>query len=251
MASIRKWYPKIDICLIKDRSHGAYDTRELERDFRVRLLEPAPRKYGWGFAKLEPLFLPERKRFFVVDSDVAFLGPVLNQLETFQEDFVVVHENHSPEHIREHYFDVQAVSALSPGFRYPGYVFNSGQFVGSSGLLQRKDFDPYIVFEEPRVIRNPAFKCEQGVLNYVLALHQQKGALTLRRAHFMRWPRGMKPGEIQTGRSYPFVLHWAGVKALSLDEEPMAHVLRYFQERYRRHVARRAFWRGCRFWEKA
>jgi hypothetical protein len=245
VASIRHWYPHIRICLIKDELAGPYDTTVLERTFGLEVFPSSPPWYGWGAAKLEPLFLPHLERSLILDSDIVFAGPVLDHLERYDEDFIVAAADHEPGEMTENYFDPRDVERLHPGFRFPGYVFNTGQFVATSGILQRADFEPYLTFERPpRFLRPDLFKCgEQGLLNFILMATHQAGGLTLRRAPFMRWPPCMKPEEVDVTRlgpdsPYDFLLHWAGLKNYSFETAPMSHVILHFQRIYRR----RAFW---------
>ncbi len=245
VASIRQWYPSIRICLIKDELGGKYDTSRLERAYDVEIFGASPQLYGWGTAKLEPLFQPNNERCLIIDSDVIFIGPLLDGLQIFPEDFVVVNENHPEDEITRNYFAPQEAEGLCPGFCFPGYVFNTGQFVARCGILQRSDFLPFLSFEQPpRFLRPDVFKCgEQGLLNFVLLSKHQAGALTLRRAHFMRWPPGMKGEEIELARlgpdsTYDFLLHWAGRKDYSFEEAPLGHVLSHFDAIYNRQAQR-------------
>jgi hypothetical protein len=244
VASIRNWYPEIPITLIKDRMHGDYDTTELERAFQVQLFPSPRRAHGFGFSKLEPLFLKHSSRCLILDSDIVFLGPLLSRLERFSEDFIVTYEQHPLEHIRECYYDPEKLRELSPDFVFPGYAFNTGHFVARTGLIRRNDFKEYIVFDSPpRVPRSDVFHCgEQGVLNFVLAKMQQEGRLTLAREPFTQWPPGMREDaidldQIRHGAGYDFLLHWAGIKQAAIQDAPLAHVLTYFQEIYRRKIA--------------
>jgi len=257
VASIRQWYPAIRICLIKDELAGNYDTSVLERAFDVEIFDSSPKLYGWGTAKLEPLFQPHGERFLIIDSDVVFIGPVLKKFQSCNEDFVVVHEDHPQQHINENYFDPQEVERLYPPFRYPGYVFNTGQFVARGGILKRSDFERFLSFgRPPKFLLPDVFKCaEQGLLNFVLLGKHQTGKLSLGRAHFMRWPPGMKAEEIELARlgpdsPYDFLLHWAGRKDYPFEDAPLSHVLLHFDAIYNRRAGRDAFRRRFRFWEK-
>lgn len=243
IASIRHWHPQIRICLIKDELSGAYDTSTLEREFDVEIFAPAGQRYGWCGAKFEPLLQERPERFLYVDSDVIFAGPVLQNLERYEEDFIVEDAIHPPESIRRFYFDPKEVERLYPGFCFPGYVFNAGQFVATSGILNRSDFLPFITFEQPRRFLQPdLFKCgDQGFLNFVLFSKNQEGRLTLRRADFMRCAPEMKREEVDCSRLHPdlgyhFLLHWAGPKTYAFEDAPMQHVLAYFDDIYRQRL---------------
>ena len=90
--------------------------------------------FGWGYSKLEPLFLPQRSKFLVLDADTVLLGPVLDRLEEIDADFIVDDGKPSPELVKQLYFDVNKLKKLDPSFTPCGYNFNSGQWVGTSGL---------------------------------------------------------------------------------------------------------------------
>lgn len=239
VASIRRWYPRIGITLIKDEIAGPYDTSDLERHFGVEVFPTPVKQFGWGMSKLEPLFLSSRERCLIIDSDVLFMGRVLDDLESHQEDFVVVDETHPMEEIRRHYLDDRAIQRLYPTFKFPGYVFNTGQIVTTTGIFQRDDFAPFVCFQEPREALQPeVFFCgEQGFLNYLVLSRLQTGSISLKRAYFMHWAGGMNPEDVSTARlsdrsPYKFLVHWAGAKAESLSAAPMNHLLEYFEAEY-------------------
>ncbi|MEP7274282.1 MAG: hypothetical protein ABI882_22500, partial [Acidobacteriota bacterium] len=80
VASIRHWYPQIPVSLIKDESHGAYDTEDLEAYWDVDTLPLERRIFSWGTPKLEALFLASGERCLILDSDIVFIGRVLDSL---------------------------------------------------------------------------------------------------------------------------------------------------------------------------
>src|SRR5271154_2008161 len=90
VASIRKWYEQIPIFLVKDIRYGPFDTSELERVFRVSVFKSGI--FGWGFGKMEVLVNPLRERCLLLDADIIMAGPVIAELEKFEEDFVVENE---------------------------------------------------------------------------------------------------------------------------------------------------------------
>ena len=239
VASIRRWYPDIRVTLIKDSAGGTYDTSDLERCCKVDLFPSATTRFGFGMARLEALFLPERERCLIVDSDIVFAGPVLGRLEAFDEDFVVEGVDHTPEETRQNYFDPDAVGALFPDFHYPGFVFNIGQMVATTGILKREMFEPFVQFSEPRrLLRRDLFFCfDQGVLNFILLRLAQRGVLTIRRDRFMKWAGALNPQDVtidrmENGPPYEFLIHWAGRKHAILSANLLPHVLAHFEAAY-------------------
>jgi hypothetical protein len=243
VASIRHFYPGIPIVLIKDRIDGDYDTTLLQRVYGVEIFQTPVRRFGWGMSKLEPLFLPFRERCLILDSDTVFLGPVLDRLDAAAADFVVEWCDHTPEDLTTNYFDPTRLSLEFPDFIFPGYVFNSGQFVATTGIVKRSDFESLVDFSEPRrSLRQDIFPCgDQGFLNFVLFRKQQRGALTIARERFMMWPPAVEAGSIAIPQlereGYPFLLHWAGPKLPSLGAHSLGDVLLYFAKKYMRDRA--------------
>jgi len=238
IASIRRWYPDIPISLIVDESLGTYSTARLERTWGVTRFPTERKQFGLGFGKLEPLFLPGRQRCLILDSDLIFLGRVLDALDGFTEDYVVARHDFAPEAVARDFFDLDRLREFDPDFASPGYTFNTGQFVATTGLLCREDFAPVIDFTEPPRLRFPeTFRAaDQGVLNYVLLKKARQGALTLRRHHFMKWPGALAEGAVRPEQftqdwSFPFVLHWAGCKPQFIMFSRMRHgdLLRHFE----------------------
>lgn len=236
VASIRHWYPDIPISLIKDELKGPYSTEDLERYWDVQVY-PTPRKVlGYGMGKLEPLFKKPQERCFIVDSDTVFLGRVLETLEQSDDDFVIEESDYPRDEILAYYLDVDKLKSIEPAFQFPGYVFNTGQFVATTGILARQDFAPYVTFSEPaRVSHSEVFKAgDQGILNFTLMRKAQAGEITLRRAPIMHFPAVFDPRAILLDKlkgdsAYPFLLHWAGPKPAFFSLTHLGHILSHFE----------------------
>jgi hypothetical protein len=236
VASIRRWYPDVPISLVVDESQGAYSTASLERAWGVTRFETDRKRFGWGFGKLEPLFLARRRRCLILDSDTVFLGRVLDALDAVTEDFVVAESTHTAEDLARHYFDLRRLREHDPAFAFPGFTFNSGQFVATTGVLRREDFAELVEFAEPPRLRLPAIfgPGEQGVLNYVLMKKWQQREITLRRHLFMWWSGwleegAVRPEQLTDDSPFPFVLHWAGPKYRHFSLMRHAAILRHFE----------------------
>ena len=236
IASIRRWYPDIPISLIKD---GHYNTSNLERYWGVELFDTGGKHFGLGMSRLEPLFQPHRERCLILDSDIVLAGPILDALEQFNEDFVVEGSNYPPGDIKAYYYDPELVTLLCPSFRYPGYVFNTGQMVATTGILKQEFFSPFICFDQPpRVYREDLFAAfDQGILNFVMHQKAQEGLISIRRHVFMCWPASMQPSDVdvdrlKAGQGYDFLMHWAGLKHPAIRDNCMSHVLDYYERLY-------------------
>lgn len=241
VASIRHWYPEIPIYLIKDKIAGDFSTREIETSWNVQVFPTEAEQFGWGFAHLEPLLMPERRRILVMDVDIVFVGRVLDFLANFEEDFIV-HQEDQPENptgkFSGLYFSLEKLRRWDPSFRFPRYSFNAGQFVATSGILRREDFDGLIDWGSPRSVLLPEIfnRGDQGVLNYVMMKKHMAGAISLARVPFMVWnPDEMKQFDLArlTAESpYAKLIHWAGLRKPRMCDMPRADILQKFEQLY-------------------
>ncbi len=238
VASIRYFYPEAVIKLLPGGRLEPGLRQELARHWAVGVADIAPGDYGWGFVKLEPLFGPAGERFLVVDSDTVFTGPVLDALATSAADFLVDDEQQSEADTRRLYYDWRKVAAIDPLARPPQFVFNSGQWFGTAGVLMRDDFAPWVDWTMPRRLKHPDcfMPGEQGILNFVLNRKVDNDGLRLVRRKIMRWPgHGMEglDAPTVTERRGPFVIvHWAGMKKPRLGEMAGADLLGFFERQY-------------------
>jgi len=243
VASIRHWYPEIPIYLIKDLLLQDYDTSEMERAWNVSVFASQQKLLGFGWGKVEALVATPSHRALILDSDIVFAGPILEAMEALDDNFVVVEEGHPLESINRDYFPLAALAAYDPTFRFPGFVFNTGQILATTGLLTREDFAPHINLEPVPHVKQPELFAsgEQGVLNYLILKKHTEGSISLCRHSFMRW--GPSPNleqlslrEIRKNSSYAFLVHWAGKKSPDLSEIPHAYLLLFFFWKYHQRV---------------
>lgn len=241
VASIRARYPQIPIYLIKDVLNGDFSTTEVEEHFDVRIFTGDYNRFGWGLSKLEPLFESTGDRFLVLDSDTVVAGPILEFLQTIDADFIVDKETQSEDVLRSIYFAPEAVRQLDPAYVYPGFSFNTGQFVATGGELHRQDFEHLVDWSTvPPTIRHPEiFKNgEQGVLNYVLQKKAAEGKITIARVPLMLWPgyekemNALDPTLVTSGPGVPKIIHWAGFKSRALRLLPGSAILQHFEQQY-------------------
>lgn len=241
VASIRYWYPDLPIDLIKDEVAGPFSTEEIERTWNVGVLKTTDRAFGWGFAHLEPLLAIPRHRFLVMDVDIAFVGPVLDELERHGEDFIVDREDHPDcpdEHFQNLYFRLDRLKEWDPDFTFPNFAFNAGQFVGTSGLFSRQDFDGLIEWTSPRATSKPEIfnRGDQGVLNYVLMKKLAAGQITVARVPFMKWGEEemneFDLARINADSPYPYLIHWAGLRKPRMKDMVRSDILFKFEDYY-------------------
>ncbi len=152
-------------------------------------------------------------------------------------DFIVDDETPTPADAKRLYFDLPALQAIDPTFTACGRNFNSGQWVGTSGLIQRADFDLVLEWSEPpRQTRPEAFMGgEQGVLNYVVEKCANAGRITLARTDMMLWSgedlAKLDIEPIKQRKGDPKILHWAGFKYGEPDFA-RADIHAYFEREY-------------------
>jgi hypothetical protein len=239
VASIRHFYPDAPIKLLIGGPLEAGLAEELVRYWDVGVAEVSRGDWGWGFVKLEPLFGRAGERFMVVDSDTAFSGPVLAAWETSDADFLVDDEQQSEADTHRLYYNWLEAAALDPDARPPQFVFNTGQWFGTAGVLSRQDFAKVMDWSTmPPKSRHPGCfrNGDQGVLNYVLNQKAALEGLAVDKAQIMHWPgfgmEGFTASAVAEKTAPPRVIHWAGYKRARLRDLPGADVLRYFEARY-------------------
>jgi hypothetical protein len=219
----------------------------METVWNVDVFQTDRRHFGWGWGKLEPLFLESGQRCLILDSDIIFAGPVLDALKRCEENFVVSPEdadNPRSAFVKNTYYDYEKLRLMDPGFDYPGFTFNSGQILASTGILKRDDFRDLVTWEGvlPLLKHADMFSCgDQGVMNYLLAKMAQTNKLTLGKCKFMIWPKSKEAGEldmnrVKNGAGYPFLLHWAGLQRTRLRDMVLRELLEHFEFLYYQRV---------------
>jgi hypothetical protein len=254
VASVRLWYPEIPIWLLKDRQFGDFDTSEIERHWNVQVFPGRSKTLGWGFGKLELMTEPPARRFLLLDSDTAFVGRLVDRLEPFDEDFVVDKEEFSPQGIAVQFFPVQKLRQLDPEFTFPGYGFNTGQLVATTGRVNRQDFDGLLDWETRTVKHRDVFqKGEQGLFNYVVLRKAHRNQLTIHREPFMVWPgeaaraAHIHVNDLTKDCPHAQVIHWAGLGwGKPIDQMPRADLLLHFENLYYSRVPQGAWIRRIR-----
>jgi hypothetical protein len=219
----------------------------METLWSVDVFQTDRRHFGWGWGKLEPLFLESGQRCLILDSDIIFVGPVLDSLKQCEEDFVVSRENAGnpgSQFVKDTYYNYEKLRLMDPGFAYPGFTFNSGQILASTGILKRDDFRDLVSWEGvvPLLKHPEVFSCgDQGIMNYVLAKMAQTNKLTLGKCKFMVWPKSKEAAEldlkrIKSGAGYPFLLHWAGLQRTRSKDMLLSELLEHFESIYYQRV---------------
>jgi hypothetical protein len=257
VASIRYFYPEAAVKLLVGGRLESGLAEEMQQFWNVSIADFPHGDYGWGFVKLEPLFGSPGERFLVLDSDTVFAGPVLGEWQASRATFLVDRETQSESDTRRLYYDWQKVREVDPDAQPPRFVFNSGQWFGTAGVLRRDDFAPWLEWTMPRRLRYPQIFMlggDQGILNYVLNQKAALDGLSVETAKIMHWPRrgisSPNAESVMTRTSPPVVIHWAGLKKARLQDMPAGDLLGFFEELYYGRLpggkARRQF-AACRY----
>jgi len=240
LASLRYWYPEVPVRFIKDYSQGNFDTSHAGKVWNAEVLALHRKKLGWGFGKLETLFLPGSYSFLVLDADTVITGKVLDMVKDIKTSFILDDEIPEVKRFNEVYYNLDRINELAPEFKFPGYSFNSGQWFGTSGIINRTEFDPILTWSEPPEIKFPEilFNGDQGLLNYVIHRKVQDGQLQVTRKKMMIWPKDGNADIIDLEKirlktsEQPFIIHWAGMKSRTLSGLPRMDILRFYRDYY-------------------
>jgi len=259
VASIRFWYPHISVWLLKDRQYGDFSTSEIERYWNVQVLPARQKNLGWGFGKLEVMTELPRRRLLLLDSDTTFAGRVIDRLENFDEDLIVENKDYvAIDEVGDQFFCLDRLPRVDPTFKFPGFGFNTGQIVATTGLITKQDFEGLLDWQT-RTVKHPEIfkKGEQGLLNYVVLRKMQRGELTLRREPIMVWPGEVEHAnhiqvkDFTTDGPRQQVIHWAGMRWGRMPGELVrSDILLHFEEIYYCRVPFGAWlrqWRRARF----
>jgi len=209
---------------------------------------------GWGFGKLELITELPRKRLLLLDSDTVFTGRVIDWLQGFDEDLIVDKEDFDTAAIEVQFFSLSKLRQLDNQFEFPGYGFNTGQIVATTGCLTKQDFDGLLDWCT-RTVKYPEVfkKGEQGLFNYAVLRKVQQGKLTIRRVPVMVWPgEAARAEHIQLKGLAPDgphrqVIHWAGLGwGKRLEDMPRSEILLHFEKVYYDRIPLGAWLCRCR-----
>lgn len=237
IGSIRYFYPDIPIYLIVDETQGPVPEREFADAWGVQRKTGIPALYKHVLSQLQVYSGEPGVRFFLMDADIVFAGRVLDVLEKHDEGVVVEKEVLEDDQVYKHFLHLERMAELDPEFRAPGWWFNSGQWVGTSGQIVESDWAPWLTQEKVPGLRHPeTFYQGQGLLNYLVMKKRAEGLLTIGFDRYSFWMggnpdliRAISLERIQRREYDPILLHWAGVKRPKLEQLPRADILQFFE----------------------
>jgi hypothetical protein len=248
ISSILYYYPDIEIYLLKDELNGTFSTVEIEKYWNVKIINLGPTKFGWSAAKIF-LYTDVRfrgKYFFVIDSDIIFVGKLLDVFLSKIPDFDLIvspefEKNPYANWVKDIYFDVKKIENINSDYNYPGYFFNAGQLLLKGGFLTKNDLKDYFDFE-----RFPFWKkldilplVDQSLLNYLIPILQNQNSIKVcTDFNFMIWSRSDTAKNItlkfiKNNTDFPHLIHWAGdIRTNFLVKMNCPEVLIYFEDAY-------------------
>lgn len=240
IASIRYWNKAIPISLIKDNSHGFFDTSEMEKSFHLDIAPILLNNLGF-YSKLYPFFNGNGERAILMDSDIVWVGNLIQHLEKFDEDLVI--QGYSPDRVQQEmekwFFNLANLQSYYPDYSYPGYLFNCGQMILNTTKFGPQDFSNCIEWKENmRPYKENVFIGEdQGILNYVVAAKKKKGEISIRLHNFFLWgwdplARQIKAKDVNDFKGLPVMIHWYGSKNGLLSFLPNSELLKFYEKYY-------------------
>lgn len=242
VASIRYWYPEIPIYIYKDLARGDFKTAQLQQYWNVKIIELEQKTFGSPLSKLFVNFLSPSQKYLVIDSDIIFLGKVLEKLEEYDHDFIVdkcTIPDNTTTWFKNTYYSAKRLEQIDPEFNYPGYVFNGGQVVVTTGKINKEDVEPFIHLKERVKTKDPETfsNFDQGIYNYLLPKLESKGRITLGATSFMIWGEktyvsAIKIQDVLDKKSSPYLVHWAGTMKPILRKVDGGMLLQYFEKQY-------------------
>lgn len=246
VASIRFYYPAVEIFLVKDKLNGDFNTHRLKLAFNVKVLDLGKKYYGWSAAKIFFLLqknLPNR-RYLCIDADIIFVGKVLDKIGKIGGDFVLNAYTINPPFSTEVtglYIDPEKVKVFYPDYQYPGYFFNAGQTVVTPGLLEENllepSFDPHTY---PYYKNKDTFGLvDQAVLNAALPVLARRKNVVINTLEYMQWSVSFfgdkdkfKFVDFKDGKN-EYLVHYAGdTRVRQIEKMRGADLLQNFRDQY-------------------
>ncbi|MEO6538191.1 MAG: hypothetical protein ABIT07_07085 [Ferruginibacter sp.] len=242
VASIRYWNKTIPISIIKDFSKGEFNTGLLEKFYDVKIANTTLRKMGY-YAKLWPFIENEmEERILILDADIIWMEDLAVKLETYNESLII--DGYLPADLEAEksrwYFKEPSFARNFQEYKFPGFLFNVGQFICNTSVFEKKDILDLIEWqEEPKPKIKDTFFYEQGMLNYLAAKKIAAGEITFRKVPFHKWGWSPEVSEIPVSDIYnrkgrPYLIHWYGHKYSLLSILPGSNILKNYEQMYYR-----------------
>jgi hypothetical protein len=247
VASIRYYYPNVIIHLLKDELNGRFSTKEIEQNWNVSLIEYPMKHFGWSGMKMH-FYCDERfenRKFLVLDSDIVFIGKLLDEefVQNFDDDVIVCEQAWAdPETnwFSQTYFSYNVVKEFDATYIFNGYPFNCGQLFCKGNFLDKNSIAPYFDFKSyPPWRRLDIFPLvDQSVFNYLFPTLEKKDEMKMGRVSYMYWSeftvtKTITLDSVKRGKEYPMLIHWAGALRIPLiNKMTRGDILAFFEDFY-------------------
>lgn len=236
-ASVRYFYPDVPVKVLAGSPLNRTLVKELPRYWNINIAEWQEGDYGSGFVKLEPLFGRPGERFLMLDADTIIAGYVIDLWDS-EAPFVVDDEEQSDSEAKRLYYDWDGLRHVESHTKKPLFVFNSGQWFGTAGVLDREDFSQWVEWTMPRRLKHRKLfmQGDQGILNYVFNQKVHGGELQVDRRKIMYWPakliESVSLRTVSARIAPPVVVHWAGLKKKRIRDMKHPELLDFFERYY-------------------
>lgn len=242
VSSIRYYYPDIPIELVKDSLNGSFNSKTLEKKFNVKEIKLSKKYFGWSAAKLHFLIeLEIDKQYLCLDSDIIFVGKVLEKFKNSKADFIVSPEYFElTDNVKSVFVDPVKAKEYYPDYEFPGFFFNGGQTIVNPSKIKLSFFENIFNPEKyPYYINYEDFRyVDQSILNALLpSLHNSK-TIKLQAIEFMQpshsyFKETAKNDFLQLDSNENYLVHYAGdERNYSFNEMKGIEKLVFFRTKY-------------------
>jgi hypothetical protein len=243
VASIKYWYPNIEIVIIKNTNNGDVDLSFLKNYYNISFASDSDYNFGIFYGSLLPFLAAKEERFIIVDTDTAFTGPIIDYIESFNEQFVLDFEEQPLHKLKVLYWDPEQVANYVKGYSDNWFTFNNGIIAATSNLIRKDDFSDFLIWEddkEPEMKNDRAFPMfDQSAINVVINKKYDTNSITVTRQPIMIYPPFYTGNEMEllaqiqkrNGKEYR-VIHWADQKNISLTQRPLGKIYRFYLEQF-------------------
>jgi hypothetical protein len=242
IASIRYFYPNIEIFLVKDQLNGRFNSSSLESRYNVKELKLSNKYFGWGAAKLQFLIdIEDDRKFLILDSDIIFVGNVLSKFEKINYDYIVSCETYElTDVVKSVFVDPEKAIEYFPSYSFPGFFFNTGQVLVNPSKIRKEDFlgifDPkkYPYYQDYDTFSY----VDQSILNALLPALKNQNRISLYGIEFMKASGEFFRENVNNSvnildKNLDFLIHWAGdVRDRDLRKMNGYELLNFFQENF-------------------
>lgn len=243
LASIKYWYPDIEIVIIKNLNNGNFNLNFLKNYFHVSFMYETDYSYGKFYGSLEPFLTGKDERFIILDTDTVLTGKIIDFIELKNEDFIIDFEQQPLNKVRDLYWDPELISCFINNFSDSWFTFNNGIIAGVGNKITKSDFNDFMIWEkykEPLIINQSVFPTyDQSAINVVLNKKFSQKQISLTREKIMIYPsfftesvddllKGIENKDAQEFR----IIHWADTKSIAPSQKPLSEIFIFYTDNF-------------------